>query len=37
MRLKDRVAIITGAAGGIGQEFCYALWVSNINMIAAIH
>jgi NAD(P)-dependent dehydrogenase (short-subunit alcohol dehydrogenase family) len=25
MRLKDRVAIVTGAARGIGQAYCLAL------------
>ncbi len=35
MRLKDRVAIVTGAARGIGQEFCYALVREGAKVVAA--
>jgi NAD(P)-dependent dehydrogenase (short-subunit alcohol dehydrogenase family) len=35
MRLKDRVAIVTGAARGIGQEFCLALVREGAKVVAA--
>lgn len=35
MRLKDRVAIVTGAAGGIGQVFSVALAEAGAGVVAA--
>ena len=35
MRLKDRVAIVTGAARGIGQEYCLALVREGAKVVAA--
>lgn len=35
MRLKDRVAIVTGAARGIGQAYCLALARDGANIVAA--
>ena len=35
MRLKDRVAIVTGAARGIGQEYCLALAREGAKIVAA--
>ena len=35
MRLKDRVAIVTGAARGIGQTYCLALAREGANIVAA--
>ena len=35
MRLKDRVAIVTGAARGTGQEFCVALSREGDKVVAA--
>jgi len=35
MRLKDRVAIITGAARGIGQAYCLALAREGASIVAA--
>jgi 3-oxoacyl-[acyl-carrier protein] reductase len=34
MKLKDRVAIVTGAARGIGQEYCVALARAGANVVA---
>ena len=35
MKLKDRVAIVTGASGGIGSEFCLALAREGAKIVAA--
>lgn len=35
MRLKDQVAIVTGAARGMGQEFCLALAKEGAKIVAA--
>lgn len=35
MRLKDQVAIVTGAARGMGQEFCLALAKEGARIVAA--
>jgi len=35
MKLKDRVAIVTGAARGIGQEYCLALARKGATVVAA--
>jgi NAD(P)-dependent dehydrogenase (short-subunit alcohol dehydrogenase family) len=35
VRLKDRVAIVTGAARGIGQAYCLALAQEGANIVAA--
>ncbi|MGH7961506.1 MAG: SDR family NAD(P)-dependent oxidoreductase [Candidatus Binatia bacterium] len=35
MRLKERVAIVTGAARGIGQEYCLALAREGARIVAA--
>src|SRR5262249_29620814 len=34
MKLKDRVAIVTGAARGIGQEYCVALARAGAKVVA---
>ena len=34
MKLKDRVAIVTGAARGIGQEYCLALAREGTKVVA---
>jgi NAD(P)-dependent dehydrogenase (short-subunit alcohol dehydrogenase family) len=35
MRLKDRVAIVTGAARGLGQEYCLVLARAGVRVVAA--
>lgn len=35
MKLANRVAIVTGAAGGLGREFCLALAAEGANIVAA--